>query len=808
MIILIPIGGTGQRFRINGYKKPKALIHVDNKEIIFHLLDNLSVNTEVGYIYIPYNKEYCEYNFETVIRERYPTYKFKFLKLEKNTRGAAETINIALNHLISNQISYPFGYEDMRNGFDKPILCIDADNFYTCDIIKLWNGGNTVFTVNDDLSNPIYSYTRLNDDDRVVEIKEKVKISDNACTGAYGFDSYYNLFKYTSQLIRSKKTQKGEFYTSGVISEMIADGIHFKNINLENKYYTSLGTPELVNEYLHPFIFDLDGTLVNTDHVYTRVWNTIMKKYQLSIDEKFFNHFIRGKNDTSFLTHMFPNITKDDLKAISLEKDNLFIQYLKEDNRDIFVPGAYEFIKQNKNRRMGIVTSCNKMSAEFIINITGLKDYITFLIASEDCVHHKPHKEPYSRAITYLNCDKKSVTIFEDSNSGYKSALSLGCGRIILIINDKSSKDILNSREHKIKSYKNFSYDCSPNKGVKIYDLRKYINDIPIEDVVYNDVDMKTGYICDIKSVSLLLSDGTTENVVLKIENTGNELSNVARNIYLYKNESIFYKKYSQIINVNIPKFYSAFLDDDKNIIVLENLHRYKGRFNIDLNENIDILISVVNAIVKMHNRFYFKNNTNVLHSMKSLHNIKDITYYKTLVNDRFNDFINNNKILLTESEVSILTNIYNNYENLINLAGSYPLNFCHGDLKSPNIFYKDNVTPYFLDWQYIHLNKGISDIVFLLVESTDFDPIINNIVINYYYKTSVMYNSYEEFIHDFKIALCIFPFFVMVWFNSENRDNLLDKVFPINFMKNTLKFYNHYLDESFFCNNFSNLSK
>ena len=74
--------------------------------------------------------------------------------------------------------------------------------------------------------------------------------------------------------------------------------------------------------------------------------------------------------------------------------------------------------------------------------------------------------------------------------------------------------------------------------------------------------------------------------------------------------------------------------------------------------------------------------------------------------------------------DIFLLNNIYNNYSLLIDKAGSFPLNFCHGDLKSPNIFYKDNsekiITPIFLDWQYIHLNKGLSDIVFLLVESTD----------------------------------------------------------------------------------------
>ena len=38
-----------------------------------------------------------------------------------------------------------------------------------------------------------------------------------------------------------------------------------------------------------------------------------------------------------------------------------------------------------------------------------------------------------------------------------------------------------------------------------------------------------------------------------------------------------------------------------------------------------------------------------------------------------------------------------------------------------------------------------------------------------------------------------VYSFFVMIWFNSENRDNLLDKIFPIKFMKNTLKFYKNF---------------
>ena len=61
MIIIIPIGGVGNRFKHLGYTNPKALINVLDKSIISYLLDNLNLKN-IDYIYIPYNKEYANYN--------------------------------------------------------------------------------------------------------------------------------------------------------------------------------------------------------------------------------------------------------------------------------------------------------------------------------------------------------------------------------------------------------------------------------------------------------------------------------------------------------------------------------------------------------------------------------------------------------------------------------------------------------------------------------------------------------------------------------------------------------------------------
>lgn len=788
MIVLIPIGGTGSRFKDSGYSVPKSLINVDEKPILYHLLDNLHFDN-IDYVYIPYNKEYLKYNFEEKLKKNYPLIKFKFYCLQNNTRGAAETINIALNNLKYTE--------------DKPILCLDSDNFYLCDVINKWNGKNCVFTVRDSSPNPIFSYVKIIGDN-LIDIQEKEKISDYACTGAYGFKSINQLKEFTSKIIKNNIRQKSEFYTSGVIKEMLNDGQYFKNIEISNKYYFSLGTPELVKQYENPFIFDLDGTLVETDDIYIKVWSDIMKRYNLSVDNNFFKFFIQGKNDILFLKTIFPSINDKEINEISDMKDNLFIEYFKDYEKDIMINGAKKFIQQNKNRRMGIVTSCNKKSAEFILKKTNLQDYMQYLIASEDCNKHKPNKEPYQKAIDILQCNKEKCTIFEDSNSGYKSAKSLGSTNICLILNNKSSDFIINSNEYKIKSYDDFDikkmYSNKQNTFKEL--IIKKLNTVPIKDVVLNEVDMKTGYICDIKSLSLIFNNNI-EKIVLKIENEDNELSNVARKINLYSNEVYFYEKLSKIVNLKVPKFYCSLVISNKNSILLENLYNYKGDFNLNLNNNIDLILSIVKNISEMHNRFYFKNQEEIIPIMKNVVNINKIKYYRELVNIRFNKFLEINSMLLSNQEKKILNNIYNNYNLLIDKSGKFPLNFCHGDLKSPNIFYKEDsnkvITPIFLDWQYIHLNKGISDIVFLLVESTDFNEVLVDIIIKYYYKKSIMYNKIEDLLFDFRISLCIFPFFVMVWFNSENRDNLLDKVFPINFMKNTLKFYNRYIDDNFF---------
>ena len=92
-----------------------------------------------------------------------------------NTKGAAETINIGINNLNEER--------------DIPVLCLDSDNFYTCDIISKWNGDNCVFSFQDENENPIYSYVKTNENNHIIDIKEKKILFKNI----FSLGDFYHL---------------------------------------------------------------------------------------------------------------------------------------------------------------------------------------------------------------------------------------------------------------------------------------------------------------------------------------------------------------------------------------------------------------------------------------------------------------------------------------------------------------------------------------------------------------------------------------------------------------------------------------
>ena len=496
MIVLIPLGGTGERFKQNGYKTPKAMINLFGKPMLYYLIDNLNTQN-IDFIYIAYNEEYYYYRLEDILRKNYPELNFKFLRLYQNTRGAAETINLALQNLTN--------YED------KPILCLDSDNFYTTDIIKLWNGENKLITFKDYENSNIYSYVKL-ENDIIVDIIEKTKISEHACCGAYGFSSYKVLQKYTQYILDNNITEKNEFYTSVVIKQMLKDNILFKNCEISFNNWHCLGTPLQVKIFYnnYPKISSFDNL------------------------QKINNLRICFDLDNTLVT--YPKIKNDYTSVEPIIKNINFLKYLKKMGNTIIIYTARKMKTHDGNIGKSLC-EIGKITFETLCN---------FDIPFDEIYFGKPYADFYidDLAVNCYDNMEKILGFYNDT------------------ISTREYNDII---ENTIQIFKKMSNDLSG----EIY----YYNNIPseIKDMFpllidYDDISKKWYKVEKINGISftnIFLSELLTSDNLLNIMNSIKRIHNV---IIDYDKINInIYANYCDKLKDRYENFdYSCFPDSEQ----------------------------------------------------------------------------------------------------------------------------------------------------------------------------------------------------------------------------------------------------
>ena len=790
MNIIIPLGGKGERFVKEGYLQPKPLIKILNKEMIFYVLDNLELTND-DKVFIIYFSELDQYDFTNIVGKKYP--EIIFIPVCYQTAGAVETLYNGLTKII-----------DLSQ--NKKCLLLDCDTFYTQDILSIArnNPNNLVFYTKKYDEPPIYSYISMNPENRIVKIKEKVKISTNANTGCYIFNDIDQLLHYCKYVLDNKITFNGEPYTSCVIEQIIkADAFFGYELHEANVF--SLGTPAELQKFISRsfvFLFDLDGTIVFTDHIYLLVWREILSKYNISLDLDLFNKYILGNSDDKVVKMLLP---KCNLNEISELKDKLFIENIK--NIQI-IDGAVEFIKMVKSHGFAcsIVTNCNKNVATQIIEYCQIAKFVDYLTIGNECKKSKPYPDPYLETIAKYGVNKNQCIIFEDSKSGLLSAKLSDVLCIVGITTNYDCAELTqNGANFTIDNYTTVKiHDLLSYNKLTMEHISKYIKkslNLKIEKIQIDETKLKGGYISDVIALQIQTETDILE-CVLKLENTNETpLSVMAKKLGLYERENYFYDVVSRYVHISCPKFYGLIKDDNLNTIgiLMENLNKTSSnKLNLDLNkENINTSLQVVEKLATFHCHFWNKDIKKAFPELKKHNDSLFNPGWSNFINDKWSLFVDNWKNVLTQKQIGIAEYIKNNFQNVQDSLSANNLTIIHGDVKSPNIFYNLNndCEPVFLDWQYISIGKGVQDLVFFLIESFEIDNIklFFPIFKNYYYRkiveNGISNYSFAEYETDLKNAVCYFPFFVAIWFGTTPQDELIDKNFPFFFIQKLFVF-------------------
>lgn len=172
-------------------------------------------------------------------------------------------------------------------------------------------------------------------------------------------------------------------------------------------------------------LFDLDGTLAETDSLHLPTWVEALLPHGIEVDEAFYKENISGRANAEIVEDLLPNISAREGIEIVEIKEASFRERAGELEP---LPGLLHFLESVKENgsRTGLVTNAPRENVVAVLRALRLKDFFDAVISSEEVRLAKPDPEPYRTALEKLGADPAETLTFEDSVSGIASAVGAG----------------------------------------------------------------------------------------------------------------------------------------------------------------------------------------------------------------------------------------------------------------------------------------------------------------------------------------------------------------------------------------------
>ncbi len=228
MIVVVPMAGRGSRYSEQGFDMPKPLISVAGKPMIYWALKSLEGMKYKKIIFVALKEHEERYAIRKLLRAILDGH-FELVLIEEVTEGQLCTVMMAKD------------YFESREG----LLVIASDSLIKSEIGKEISKKNSetkgiISVIN--LPGDRWSFAKTNSSNQVVEVAEKVRISDNASTGIYYFSDAIEFQKIAEEIINGHEKIKGEYYVIPVYQKMIQNQQKVA-ISVASEMW-DMGTPE------------------------------------------------------------------------------------------------------------------------------------------------------------------------------------------------------------------------------------------------------------------------------------------------------------------------------------------------------------------------------------------------------------------------------------------------------------------------------------------------------------------------------------------------------------------------------------
>ena len=241
---MIPMSGSGKRFRDAGYTDPKPLIRVDDLPMIEHVVSLFPGVTNVTFICN--TDDLDNTNMRETLLGICPT--ATIVAIAPHKKGPVWAVAQAFDKIDDHQ-QVIVSYCDYGTDWDfESFLSKYENNGRAAGVIACYRGFHPHMLGSDN-----YAFCKVDAwDGDIVEIREKQpftddKMSEYASNGTYYFVAGFVLKKYFQKLIDLDININGEYYVSLVYNLMIKDGLRVEVFEIDKML--QWGTPHDLETY-------------------------------------------------------------------------------------------------------------------------------------------------------------------------------------------------------------------------------------------------------------------------------------------------------------------------------------------------------------------------------------------------------------------------------------------------------------------------------------------------------------------------------------------------------------------------------
>jgi HAD superfamily hydrolase (TIGR01509 family) len=174
--------------------------------------------------------------------------------------------------------------------------------------------------------------------------------------------------------------------------------------------------------FSHALLFDMDGTLTDSDAFHHEAFVEFGKAYGVDIDEPTFLKYVSGQANSLIFKNLFSHVDEAEHPRLADEKEALFRKMIVGRLKPI--EGVVDLLNWATEHKLGlaVVSNAPRPNVVDMLAQLGVADYFHTVVIGTELARGKPDPLPYLTGLERLGVAADKAIAFEDAPPGIRAA--------------------------------------------------------------------------------------------------------------------------------------------------------------------------------------------------------------------------------------------------------------------------------------------------------------------------------------------------------------------------------------------------